>query len=185
MNRKRGLKVIEEMLGEKDALEVRRNWKKICPDFEKYVVGFLSGEVWARPGLDRKIKSLCTISALAALGRLRALELNIRMARNNGATREEILETLLQIAPYAGFPATWEAIVLVDQVYGKQYETTDEHGPAQPLCREFCGGAGSSSAADFAFEGFEELVQLRRGNALEHPLPHRSEHSPHLSLAEV
>ncbi len=132
MNRKRGLKVIEEMLGEKDALEVRRNWKKICPDFEKYVVGFLSGEVWARPGLDRKIKSLCTISALAALGRLRALELNIRMARNNGATREEILETLLQIAPYAGFPATWEAIVLVDQVYGKQYETTDEHSAAQP-----------------------------------------------------
>ncbi len=97
-----------------------RVWKKICPDFEKYVVGFLSGEVWARPGLDRKIKSLCTISALAALGRLRALELNIRMARNNGATREEILETLLQIAPYAGFPATWEAIVLVDQVYPKE-----------------------------------------------------------------
>src|SRR5207249_9042807 len=45
--------------------------------------------------------------------------------------------------------------------------------------------SGCHGAADFAFEGFEELVQLRRGNALEHPLPHRSEHSPHLSLAGV
>ena len=118
MNRKRVLEVLEEMLGEKEAEEVRRNWTKICPDFEEYVVGFLAGEVWARPGLDRKIKSLCTISALAALGRLRALELNIRMARNNGVTRKEILETLLQIAPYAGFPAAWEALALADQIYG-------------------------------------------------------------------
>ncbi|MDA2937337.1 carboxymuconolactone decarboxylase family protein [Acidobacteria bacterium AH-259-A15] len=69
------------------------------------------------PQLDRKIKSLCTISALAALGRNRALELNIRMAHRNGATREELLETLLHIAPYAGFPAAWEAIALVDEVY--------------------------------------------------------------------
>ena len=118
MNRSRGLKVLQEMLGKKEAQELRRNWQRICPDFEKYVVGFLSGEIWARPKLSRKIKSLCTIAALAALGRTRGLELNIRMARNNGATREEILEALLQIAPYAGFPAAWEALVLVDQVFG-------------------------------------------------------------------
>lgn len=117
MNRDRGLKILDEMLGAKEAREVRQGWEEICPDFEKYVVGFLAGEVWARPQLDRKIKSLCTISALAALGRNRGLELNIRMAHRNGATREELLETLLHIAPYAGFPAAWEAIALVDKVY--------------------------------------------------------------------
>jgi 4-carboxymuconolactone decarboxylase len=117
MNRNRGLKVLDEMLGTEAARDVRQSWQKICPDFEKYVVEFLSGEVWARPRLSRKIKSLCTIAALAALGRNRGLELNIRMARNNGASREEIQETLLQIAPYAGFPAAWEALVLTNQVF--------------------------------------------------------------------
>lgn len=117
MKRKRGIKIIEEMLGKKEAEEVRRGWRRICPDFEKYVVGFLAGEIWARPQLDRKTRSLCTIAALAALGRQRGLELNIRMARKNGATREEILEALLHIAPYAGFPAAWEGMALVDQIF--------------------------------------------------------------------
>ncbi len=119
MNRNRGLKILDEMLGKKEARKVRQSWKKICPDFEKYVVGFLAGEIWARPQLDRKTKSLCTIAALAALGRSRGLELNIRMARRNGATRQQILETLLHIAPYAGFPAAWEGMALVDQVFGE------------------------------------------------------------------
>jgi 4-carboxymuconolactone decarboxylase len=123
MNRNRGLKVLDEMLGAEAARDVRQGWQKISPDFEKYVVEFLSGEVWARPKLSRKIKSLCTIAALAAMGRNRGLELNIRMARNNGASREEIQETLLQIAPYAGFPAAWEALVLTNQVLGTDTES--------------------------------------------------------------
>ena len=57
-----------------------------------------------------------TIAALAAMGRPRALDLNVRMAIKNGASREEITETLLQIAPYAGFPAAWEAIPTLDHV---------------------------------------------------------------------
>ena len=120
MDRQRGLKIIEEMLGRREARKLRQGWKQICPDFEKYVVGFLAGEIWARPQLDRKTKSLCTIAALAALGRTRGLELNLRMARNNKASREEILEVLLHIAPYAGFPAAWEAMVLVDKVFGSR-----------------------------------------------------------------
>jgi 4-carboxymuconolactone decarboxylase len=104
------------MIGKEDSRKLRKGWRKIYPDFEKYVVGFLSGEVWARPQLDRKTKSLCTIAALAALGRNRGLELNIRMASRNGATREEILETLLHIAPYAGFPAAWEGMTVAEEV---------------------------------------------------------------------
>ena len=115
--RERGLRVIEEMLGAERAAEVREAWTALAPDFERYVVEFVAGEVWSRAGLDRRTKSLCTIAALAALGRPQALELNIRMALRNGASREEIVETLLQIAPYAGFPACWEGLTIVYQVF--------------------------------------------------------------------
>jgi 4-carboxymuconolactone decarboxylase len=113
----RGLELLKRMLGEKRAEETRRRWQKLSPDFERYVLEFLSGEIWSRTGLSLKIKSLCTISALAALGRPQGLELNIRMALQNGATREEIIETLLQIAPYAGFPAAWEGLQIAEQVF--------------------------------------------------------------------
>ena len=113
----KGLELLKRMLGEKTAEETRRRWQKLSPDFERYVLEFLSGEIWSRSGLPLKIKSLCTISALAALGRVQGLELNIRMALNNGATREEIVETLLQIAPYAGFPAAWEGLQIAERVF--------------------------------------------------------------------
>ena len=77
----------------------------------------VAGEVWSRPGLDRRTKSLVTIATLAALGRTLALELNIRMALSNGATRQEVSETLLHIAAYAGFPASWEGLALARKVF--------------------------------------------------------------------
>lgn len=116
MNREQGLKILEEMVGDAAARKLREGWAEIHPDLERYIVGFLAGEVWSRPQLDRRTKSLCTIAVLAALGRPRGLELNFRMALNNGATRQEILETLLHIAPYAGFPAAWEAMALAREV---------------------------------------------------------------------
>lgn len=115
--REKGLKLLRQMLGEKQAEETRKLWQKLCPDFERYVLEFLSGEIWSRSGLPLKIKSLVTISALAALGRMQGLELNIRMGLKNGATREEIVETLLQIAPYAGFPACWEGLQVAQKVF--------------------------------------------------------------------
>src|SRR5437867_2287450 len=113
----RGARLIDQMLGKAHARQTRTGWRKISPDFEAYVTEFLAGEIWSRPRLDRRTKSLVTIAALAALGRTRALELNIRMALRNGATRPDVIETLLQIAPYAGFPACWEGLVLADQVF--------------------------------------------------------------------
>jgi 4-carboxymuconolactone decarboxylase len=117
--RERGLKIIAEMLGPERAAQIREAWVALSPDFERYVVEFLAGEVWSRPGLELKIKSLCTIAALAALGRPQGLELNIRMALRNGASREEIIETLLQIAPYAGFPACWEGLTIAYKVFNE------------------------------------------------------------------
>ena len=115
--RKRGAKLIERMLGRDQAKKTREAWRKICPDFDRYVTEFLAGEIWSRRALDLRTKSLVTIAALAALGRTRALELNVRMALNNGASRRDIMETLLQIAPYAGFPAAWEGLAIAARIF--------------------------------------------------------------------
>jgi alkylhydroperoxidase/carboxymuconolactone decarboxylase family protein YurZ len=115
--RERGLRLLQQMLGPERAEETRRQWRENSPDFEEYVVGFLAGEIWSRPQLDRRTKSLVTVAVLAAAGRPLGLELNIRMALNNGATEQEIIETLLHIAPYAGFPACWEGLVIANRIF--------------------------------------------------------------------
>jgi 4-carboxymuconolactone decarboxylase len=113
----RGLKLLQEMLGPEQAAATQKAWHEMCPDFEEYVIEFLAGEIWSRPRLDRRTKSLTTIAAVVALGRPLALDLNIRMALKNGATRQDIVETLLQIAPYAGFPACWEGLTAAQKVF--------------------------------------------------------------------
>ncbi len=115
--RERGAELIEKMMGAEAAQQVREGWRAISPDFEQYVVEFLAGEIWSRGQLDLRTKSLVTISALAAMGRPLALDLNIRMALKNGATKQDIIETLLQVAPYAGFPAAWEGLAMADRVF--------------------------------------------------------------------
>ena len=122
----RGLRLLDQMLGPEQAERTRRLWQEICPDFEAYVTEFLAGEVWSRPQLDLRTKSLVTIAALAATGRTLGLELNIRMALNNGATRQEVVETLLHLAPYAGFPACWEGLALAQKVFA----AADQDQPA-------------------------------------------------------
>jgi len=116
----RGSELLDKMLGPDQAKDIRQAWKEIAPDFEQYVVEFVAGEIWCRPKLDLRTKSLATISALAALGRTLALKLNIRFALHNGVTREDIVETLLQIAPYAGFPATWEGLAMAHEVFQEE-----------------------------------------------------------------
>jgi 4-carboxymuconolactone decarboxylase len=115
---RRGLKLFREMAGPA-AEQIRRRWQSLAPDFERYVLGFLAGDVWTRPVLDLRTRSLITIAALAGSGRQQGLELNIRMALNNGATRDEIVETLLHLAPYIGFPASWDALTLAAQTFGQ------------------------------------------------------------------
>jgi 4-carboxymuconolactone decarboxylase len=105
------------MLGTQRAREVAAAWEKLSPDFARYVTDFLAGEVWARPGLDLKTRSLITVAAMTALGRPNGLRLNIEMALRNGATRTEILETVLHMAPYAGFPACWEGLLIADETF--------------------------------------------------------------------
>jgi 4-carboxymuconolactone decarboxylase len=115
---RRGLKLFRQMAGPA-AERIRQRWQELAPDFERYVLGFLAGEVWTRPVLDLRTRSLITVAALAGSGHQQGLELNIRMALNNGATRDEVVETLLHLAPYIGFPAAWDALTLAARVFGE------------------------------------------------------------------
>lgn len=114
------MEMLRKMLGQERAAEVRAAWAKLSPDFARLVTDFLAGQIWSRPRLDLKTRSLVTVAALTALGRTSGLRLNVEMALNNGATKEEILETLLQMAPYAGFPACWEGLLVADEVFRKK-----------------------------------------------------------------
>jgi 4-carboxymuconolactone decarboxylase len=112
----RGLEQFRSMVGAEriDALVAR--FRAVCPDFEKEVVSVVGGRIWTRSGIDLKTRSLCSICVLAALGRTNALKLNFDMALNNGATPDEIFEALFQVAAYAGFPAMWDALVMLEEV---------------------------------------------------------------------
>jgi 4-carboxymuconolactone decarboxylase len=127
----RGGELLAQMLGRDQAEQIRAAWRAISPEFESYVVEFLAGEIWSRSQLDLRTKSLITIATTAALGRPRALELNLRMALNNGASRREIVETLLHILPYAGFPAAWEGLAMASEIFSKVgHQETEEYRPA-------------------------------------------------------
>ena len=139
---------MRRMLGAEFTDELRRTWRALEPEFERYVVGFLAGEIWPRPRLPLKLRSLVTVAALGALGKKEGLALNIRMALNNGASREEVLETLLQLALYAGFPAAWEALVVAGQVFGQMPKRSRGRGSGSKLrARQArrCRPAGLSS----------------------------------------
>ncbi len=113
----KGVEQFAQMVGRGKIDELRERFQALSPDFERLVIGTIGGEVWSRPGLDLRTRSLCSIAVLAGLGRINALELNIRMALNNGASRAEIVETFFQVAVYAGFAAAWDGLTRADEVF--------------------------------------------------------------------
>jgi 4-carboxymuconolactone decarboxylase len=99
-----GMRVRREVLGDE---HVERSWARtteLDADFQRFITEMAWGSVWARPGLDRRTRSLVTIAILAALGR-EELALHLRASRNVGVEPGEIAEALLHVAVYAGVPA--------------------------------------------------------------------------------
>ena len=113
----KGVEQFAQMVGRENIDALREKFQALSPDFERLVMGTIGGEVWNRPGLDLRTRSLCSIAVLAGLGRINALELNIRMALRNGASKEEIVETFFQVAVYAGFAAAWDGLARADEVF--------------------------------------------------------------------
>lgn len=112
----RGRAQFAQMVGPQNIDGLIDRFRAVCPDFETEVVSVVGGRFWTRGGIDLKTRSLCSICILATAGRDNALKLNLQMALQNGASREEICEAILQVAVYAGFPAAWDALVLFEQV---------------------------------------------------------------------
>ena len=120
----RGAGLRQATLGE--AGEVRRRlFEAFHPDLMRYQMEFVFGEVLARPGLDQKTRELITLALAIGLGRDREIRSHTRGFLNHGGTKEELVELLLQVAVYAGFPAA------VNGTYGV-IEVFEERGLFEP-----------------------------------------------------
>ena len=90
----------------------------IAPDFARYLLEFPFGDIYSRPGLDLRAREIATIAALAAMGNAAPqLEVHIQAGLNVGLTREEIVEILMQMAVYAGFPAALNGLFAAKEVF--------------------------------------------------------------------
>lgn len=87
---------------------------------QEFVTSYCWGEIWNRPGLDRKTRSLLNLAMLTALNRPHELKLHVRGALTNGASREEIREVLLQTAVYCGVPAAIDSFRNAREVFKEQ-----------------------------------------------------------------
>lgn len=93
----------------------------IAPDFARYVIEFPFGDIYTRPGLDLRSREIATIGALAALGHAAPqLKVHIRAGLNVGLTQVEIIEILMQMAVYAGFPAALNGLFAAREVFAAE-----------------------------------------------------------------
>ena len=99
-----GMRIRREVLGDEHVDAAIAGTTDLTRDFQDLITRYAWGEIWARPGLDRRTRSCITLTALVAFGRFDELALHIRAARRNGLTDEEIGEVLLQCAVYCGVP---------------------------------------------------------------------------------
>jgi 4-carboxymuconolactone decarboxylase len=112
-----GMKVRREVHGEDyvdKSIQVRSAWSG---EFQDLLTRYAWGEIWSRPGLDRKTRSLLCLAMMVALNRGDEFRLHVRSALNNGVTREEIKEVLLQTAVYCGVPAANSAFHAAADVF--------------------------------------------------------------------
>ena len=107
-----GMRVRRQVLGDAHVDRAQARQTSLDADFQRLITEMAWGTLWARPDLDRRTRSLITIAILAALGRADELALHIRATANTGATPEEIAETLLHVAIYAGVPAANSAFAI-------------------------------------------------------------------------
>ena len=112
----RGLEVRREVLGDEHVDRALERATEHTREFQEFITRYAWGEIWTRPGLDRRTRSSITLTALVALGRFDELEMHIRAARRNGLTPEEIKEVLLQCAVYCGVPAANSAFAVFQRV---------------------------------------------------------------------
>lgn len=113
----RGLEKLREIDGEAGE-RVLDSLSDIAPDFARYLIEFPFGDIYCRPGLDLKSREIAVVAALTAMGNAAPqLKVHIQGALNVGVSREEIVETIMQMAVYAGFPAALNGLTVAKEVF--------------------------------------------------------------------
>ena len=112
-----GLSTRREVLGAEYVDAAVRNATDFNIDMQEMVTQYCWGDVWNRPGLDRKTRSFLNLAMLTALNRPHELKLHVRGALNNGVTRDEIKEVFLQTAIYCGVPAAIDSFRVAAEVF--------------------------------------------------------------------
>ena len=113
----KGLKVRREVLGAEYVDQAIKNADAFNQPMQELVTQYCWGEIWNRPGLDRRTRSIINLSLLTALNRPHELKLHVRGAINNGLSKEEIAEVLLQAAIYCGVPAAIDSFRGAKEVF--------------------------------------------------------------------
>lgn len=116
MTHDEGMTVRREVLGDDHVDAAIARTTGFTADFQDLITRYAWGEVWARPGLDRRTRSCITLTALTALNHHEELAMHVRAALRNGLTPDEIKEVLLQCAIYCGVPAANRAFAIAQQV---------------------------------------------------------------------
>ena len=117
-----GMAVRREVLGDEHVDRATDRITDLDRDFQNMITEYAWGTVWTRPGLDRRTRSLITITALVARGHHEELAMHLRAARRNGVTVEEIGETLLQSAIYCGVPDANTAFRIAREVLTEEHD---------------------------------------------------------------
>ena len=108
---KQGMTVRRAVLGDEWVDHAQARQSGFTAEFQEFITRYAWGEVWSRPGLDRRSRSLMTLAMMISLGRWDEFRLHIRAALNNGLSVDEIKEVILHAAIYAGVPAANSAFV--------------------------------------------------------------------------
>lgn len=115
----KGMKKRRAVLGDAHVDRARERESDFTAAFQDLITRYAWGEIWTRPGLDSRTRSLITVSMMVALNRPDELRLHLRGAANNGVTRDEIREVLLQTAIYCGVPAANSAFHIAEEVFSE------------------------------------------------------------------
>ena len=113
---RKGMKVRRAVLGNSHVDRAESTNNSFNAPFQELITRYAWGEIWTRPGLPRKTRSLITIGMMVALNRPEELRLHLRAAANNGVTQKEIQEVLLHCAIYCGVPAANSAFHIAEEV---------------------------------------------------------------------
>ena len=105
----------------------------IAPDFATYLVEFSFGDIYSRPGLDLKLREIAVVAALTALGNAAPqLKVHIHGALNVGCSRQEVVEVMMQMAVYAGFPAALNGLFAAKEVFAERDTNGKTDAATQP-----------------------------------------------------